>query len=75
MKDKKKLDILLSSQKVVLENSLLLFQCFGILLFKILQQKRSENARCNNIQEQSTSNMQMCKVKGSLKIMCKNISS
>ena len=43
MKDEKKLGVLLSSLNVVLGNSLLLRQSFGILSFKKLQQKRRLN--------------------------------
>ena len=43
MKDKKKLGVLLSSLNVVKGKYLLLLQSFGILLFKMLQQKRRLN--------------------------------
>ena len=43
MKDKKKLGVLLSSLNVVKGKYLLLLQSSGILLFKMLQQKRRLN--------------------------------
>ena len=43
MKDKKKLGVLLSSLNIVKGKYLFLLQSFGILLFKMLQQKRRLN--------------------------------